>query len=117
MVGASLVATLCVVTFSLVTHHLVAAIVAQAIWNIALGSGTATLTAIVSELSPAIRGAILSLNSSAMYLGAALATATSAALLLGGGFFRVGVVCGMASMVVGPMVYYFVSTRRAGVVQ
>lgn len=117
MVWASLVATLCVVTFSIVTHHLVAAIVAQAIWNIALGSGTATLTAIVSELSPAIRGAILSLNSSAMYFGAALATATSAALLIGGGFFRVGVVCGMASMVVGPMVYYLVSTRWGGVVQ
>lgn len=108
MTAASVVAAVCVVSFSLLTHVLVAAIVAQVVWNIALGSGTATLTALASELSPSIRGAILSLNSSAMYLGASIATAASAALLATGGFFRIGIVCGLAALAVGPMIRYFV---------
>ena len=108
MTAASVVAAVCVVSFSLLTHVLVAAIVAQVVWNIALGSGTTTLTALASELSPSIRGAILSLNSSAMYLGASIATAVSAALLATGGFFRIGIVCGLAALAVGPMIRYFV---------
>lgn len=111
MTAASVVAAVCVVSFSLLTHVLVAAIVAQVVWNVALGSGTTTLTALASELSPSIRGAILSLNSSAMYLGAAIATAASAELLATGGFFRIGIVCGLAALAVGPMIRYFVQEQ------
>ena len=112
MMGASIVAAVCVVSFSLFTRVLVAAIIAQVVWNVALGSGTATLTALVSELSPSIRGAVLSLSSSAMYLGASMATATSAALLATGGFFRIGILCGLAALAVGPTIRYFVQERR-----
>lgn len=110
---ASVVAAGSVVGLSLLTQGLVAAIGLQVLWNVALGSGSTTLTALVSELSPSIRGAILSLNSSAMYLGATVATAAGAMLLATGGFVRVGVLCGLAALAVGPIIRYGVQDHRA----
>lgn len=107
MVGASIVAAVTVVGFSLVTRMLVGAIIIQILWNVALGSGSVSLTAVVSELSPENRSTLLSLNSAAIYLGATAATATGSVLLATGGFIRLGIVCGTVSLAVGFIARYF----------
>ncbi|MHB1684534.1 MAG: MFS transporter [Bacilli bacterium] len=54
LTAASVVAAVCVVSFSLLTHVLVAAIVAQVVWNVAPGSGTANTS--MASVIRAIRG-------------------------------------------------------------
>lgn len=113
---ASVVAAAGVVCFSLLTHDLAAAIVAQVIWSTSIGFGQSPLTALVSELSPSVRGTVLSLNSSAMYLGMTTATAAATAILARGGFVRVGIMSGLLSLLVWPTVAFLVKeglTMRA----
>ncbi|MEV6674698.1 MFS transporter [Streptomyces sp. NPDC051162] len=102
---AGATATLAVVVFSLTTGSLVAAIVVQGIWGAAIGFGQASLTTLVSELSPRARGTALSLNASSQYVGVMAGTAAAAALLSAGAeFFVIGLLCALCTLVVVPLV-------------
>ncbi|MFK4227091.1 MFS transporter [Streptomyces sp. NPDC019890] len=103
--AAGTVASLAVIGFSLSTGALVAAIVVQGVWGAAIGFGQASLTTLVSELSPRARGTALSLNASAQYVGVMAGTAAAAALLSSGaGFLVIGVLCALCTIVVVPLV-------------
>lgn len=70
------------------------------IWASFYGVGQSAITTIISELEPNSRGTIMALNSSAMYLGSGLFTIAASFLLSATNFFWLGIVCGVANMVV-----------------
>lgn len=81
--GSGALCAASVLGFSLTagTGSVAAAAAVQVAWAIAFGCGQAALTTLVSELAPASRGTVLSLNSSFMFAGSTAFTAASAALL------------------------------------
>ncbi|MED1372553.1 MFS transporter, partial [Bacillus paranthracis] len=66
---ASIVTSISVILFSLSIENLVIAITLHIIWSLFIGFGQASLTALISELKPDVRGTVMALNSSAMYIG------------------------------------------------
>ncbi|OUM95805.1 MAG: hypothetical protein A9Z00_11625 [Thermobacillus sp. ZCTH02-B1] len=70
------------------------------LWAALYAAGQSAFTALVSELDPQSRGAVLSLNSSAMYIGASAMSTLAAALLQIGPFWTVGFMCGLANLLV-----------------
>ncbi|MBA4496545.1 MFS transporter [Paenactinomyces guangxiensis] len=92
------------------TKEVVVAVIIHICWATAFGFGHAALTALISELNPAARGMVLSLNSSAMYAGMTVATALSSALLYEFGFWGVGSMCSLATFLVYPLLL-FLSVR------
>lgn len=86
--------------FSTMTKSLLMAFLLNIIWATVYGLGQTALTTLVSELNPNARGAIVSLNSSAMYIGSGLFTTIAAFLLYGGEFLWVGILCGLANIFV-----------------
>lgn len=108
---ASILCAIAVMCFSLADSNVFVAAAVQVIWSAVFGLGHAALTAFVSELNPAIRGTVLSLNSSAMYAGMTVATAASAALLQTGSFWPVGLMCAIAAVTVFPLIALLVRER------
>ncbi|MBO8162848.1 MAG: MFS transporter [Brevibacillus sp.] len=115
MIGiAAVMSAIGVLIFSIMTHTFWGAFVTQLFWAAFVGIGQATLTALVSELSPNVRGTVLSLNSSALYLGMMAATAVAAAILQSGlGYLSVGIMCAIAALLVMPVTVYFVREGSA----
>ncbi|MFC4769914.1 hypothetical protein [Effusibacillus consociatus] len=97
----------------MITEHALPAIVVHVLSATALGFGQSALTALVSELDPNARGAVLALNSSAMYAGMVSATAISAALLQFGSFLSIGIMCAVAALAVLPITSYLVKEHEA----
>ncbi|NKY45249.1 MFS transporter [Nocardia cerradoensis] len=111
---AALVAAASVLAFSLSTGSLVLAIVVQIVWGGAVGFGQSALTTLASELSPDARGTVLALNYSVQYGGMMAGTAAAAALLDGGSaFWSVGLLCGVCSLLVFPVVTLLLGRRTA----
>jgi len=88
---------------SLISENLILAIVVHVLWSTAFGFGHAALTAFISELSPSVRGTVLSLNSSAMYAGMMGATAISATMLYQSTFTAIGIFCALSTLLVLPI--------------
>jgi multidrug resistance protein len=105
---SAIVAACGVLSVSFLTHLLLAAIMMHIIWSTSIGFGQSSLTALVSELSPQARGTVLSLNSSAQYLGTTAASAGAALLLAWSGFLSIGILCAIACLLVFPVVSLFV---------
>ncbi len=100
------------VAFSSLTGTLAAAIGVQVAWSLFFGLGQASLTTLVSELSPKARGTALSLNGSAQYSGMMLGTAIAALILdHGGRFVWVGSVSALFCALVLPIVLWLVRER------
>lgn len=103
---ASVLAGVSVFALSLVTVNLWLSILLHILWASFYAAGQSSFTALVSELDPDIRGAVMSLNSSAMYFGAGTLSAVAAILLETGAFWPVGLICGLANVVVTVMVMF-----------
>ncbi|TLS37065.1 MFS transporter [Pseudalkalibacillus caeni] len=99
ILGSSLVVAASVMVISM-TNSLVPAILINVLWATVYGFGQSALTALISELSPSIRGTVMSLNSSAMHMGSALFAAIAASLLHGGSFIWIGIFCAAANVIV-----------------
>lgn len=108
VVFSAIVAAVGVLSVSLLTHFLLAALVMHIIWSTSIGFGQSSLTALVSELTPTARGTVLSLNSSAQYIGTTISTGLAALLLSWGGFLSIGLMCALACLLVFPVVNFFV---------
>lgn len=109
---ASVIASVGVIGFSLSIETLIVAILAHVIWSTAIGFGQSSLTALISELNPKVRGTVLSLNSSAMYLGMTAASVLSSILLTNNfSFLSIGILCAIASILVLPIVSYLVKEQ------
>ena len=80
------------------------AVGAHLLWAVAFSMGFSSLAALVSELNPKARGAVLALNTSSIYAGSLAFTATSAALLGAGGFPLLGTASALAALLVVPLV-------------
>ena len=105
-------AAVTMVAFSSLTGTLAAAIGVQVAWSLFFGLGQASLTTLVSELSPKARGTALSLNGSAQYSGMMLGTAIAALILdHGGRFVWVGSVSALFCALVLPIVLWLVRER------
>ncbi|SDY82214.1 MFS transporter [Bacillus sp. 166amftsu] len=109
---AGVIASVSVITFSLYIDNIKIAIMAHMVWSLFIGFGQASLTALISELSPAIRGTIMALNSSAMYIGMTIASSVSSFTLSKGfPFVTLGIICAIASLLVLPMIYFLVREK------
>ncbi|WP_377865703.1 MFS transporter [Bacillus sp. R86525] len=110
---ASIVASISVMIFSLSIENLAIAITVHIIWSLFIGFGQASLTALISELKPAVRGTVMALNSSAMYIGMTIASgAASLAVSNGLPFSSLGIMCAIASLLVLPIVYALVKEKE-----
>jgi len=83
------------------------------LWAAFYAAGQSAFTALVSELDPRSRGTVLSFNSSAMYIGASAMSALAAALLEAGPFWTIGLMCGLADLLVAAIVLSAVRERGA----
>ncbi|PDZ04783.1 MFS transporter [Bacillus cereus] len=111
---ASIVVAISVMVFSLSIKNLVMAITVHIIWSLFVGFGQASLTALVSELKPAVRGTVMALNSSAMYIGMTIASgAASLAVSNGFPFSSLGIMCAIASLLVLPIVFVLVEGKES----
>ncbi|MCU4992393.1 MFS transporter [Bacillus cereus] len=109
---ASIVASISVMVFSFSIENLVIAITIHIIWSLFIGFGQASLTALISELKPAVRGTVMALNSSAMYIGMTIASGVaSLAVSNGFPFFSLGIICAIASLLVLPIVFVLVKEK------
>ncbi|PES73853.1 MFS transporter [Bacillus cereus] len=110
---ASILASISVMIFSLSIENLAIAITVHIIWSLFIGFGQASLTALISELKPAVRGTVMALNSSAMYIGMTIASgAASLAVSNGLSFSSLGIMCAIASLLVLPIVYALVKEKE-----
>lgn len=113
IVIASIVSSISVMLFSLSTENLVIAIIVHIIWSLFIGFGQASLTALISELKPAVRGTVMALNSSAMYIGMTIASGVaSLAISNGFPFFSLGTICAIASLLVLPIIFVLVKEKN-----
>ncbi|WP_439876089.1 MFS transporter [Bacillus mycoides] len=111
---ASIVASISVMIFSLSIENLAIAITVHIIWSLFIGFGQASLTALISELKPAVRGTVMALNSSAMYIGMTIASgAASLAVSNGLPFSSLGIMCAIASLLVLPIVFVLVEGKES----
>ncbi|MBP1934429.1 MFS transporter [Ammoniphilus resinae] len=101
---ASFSAALFVLSFSLLTGYLYLSVFIHLFWSASIGVGQSSLTAFVSQLSPRIRGTVMSLNSSAMYLGMTIASSFASLLLVNFTFFSLGVLCAISVLLVLPII-------------
>ncbi|AJI26857.1 MFS transporter [Bacillus cereus] len=112
IVIASIVSSISVMLFSLSTGNLVIAIIVHIIWSLFIGFGQASLTALISELKPAVRGTVMALNSSAMYIGMTIASGVaSLAISNGFPFSSLGTICAIASLLVLPIIFVLVKEK------
>ncbi|MFS0555953.1 MFS transporter [Brevibacillus sp. 179-C9.3 HS] len=110
---ASVMASIGVLTFSIMTETFWGAFFSQLVWATFVGIGQATLTALISEQNPSVRGTVLSLNSSALYIGMTAATAVAAMMLTWGlGYLAVGIMCAIAAMLVLPVTVYCIKEKE-----
>ncbi len=114
IVIASIVSSISVMLFSLSTGNLVIAITLHIIWSLFIGFGQASLTALISELKPAVRGTVMALNSSAMYIGMTIASGiASLAISNGFPFSSLGTICAIASLLVLPIIFVLVKEKTS----
>jgi multidrug resistance protein len=99
VLASSLVA-LSVLALTIFTEIFWLAVVIHVLWAFVYGLGQSAFTALVSELNPDARGTVLSLNSSAMYVGAGILSAVAAVLLRQAGFVEIGIMCAIANLLV-----------------
>lgn len=88
------------------------AVLALAIWGAASWFGMPSQQAIISELRPTTRGTLLSLNNSAMYLGAMIGTALIGRVLDWGGFAGAGALS--AAVIAAAALITAVAVRERG---
>lgn len=106
---ATIIAAVGVVSFTLLTEHIIFAVIVHVLWSTSIGFGQSSLTALISELSPKIRGTVMALNSSAMYMGMMFASAGASWLLVSGQtFFAIGIMCAIASFLVLPIIHFLI---------
>ncbi|MDJ1478714.1 MFS transporter [Bacillus sp. LS15-K4] len=111
---ASIVVSISVMVFSLSIENIVTAITVHIIWSLFIGFGQASLTALISELKPAVRGTVMALNSSAMYIGMTIASGVaSLAVSNGFPFSFLGIMCAIASLLVLPIVFVLVEGKES----
>lgn len=114
IVIASIVSSISVMLFSLSTENLVIAIIVHIIWSLFIGFGQASLTALISELKPAVRGTVMALNSSAMYIGMTIASGVaSLAISNGFPFSSLGTMCAIASLLVLLIIFVLVQEKAS----
>ncbi|HFJ9327706.1 TPA: MFS transporter [Bacillus paranthracis] len=111
---ASIVTSISVILFSLSIENLVIAITLHIIWSLFIRFGQASLTALISELKPVVRGTVMALNSSAMYIGMTIASGiASLAISNGFPFSSLGTICAIASLLVLPIIFVLVKEKTS----
>ncbi|AAS41380.1 MULTISPECIES: MFS transporter [Bacillus] len=109
---ASIVTSISVILFSLSIENLVIAITLHIIWSLFIGFGQASLTALISELKPDVRGTVMALNSSAMYIGMTIASGLASLTVSNGfPFSSLGIMCAIASLLVLPIIFVLVKGK------
>ncbi|ENB9401519.1 MFS transporter [Bacillus cereus] len=109
---ASIVTSISVILFSLSIENLVIAITLHIIWSLFIGFGQASLTALISELKPVVRGTVMALNSSAMYIGMTIASGVASLTVSNGfPFSSLGIMCAIASLLVLPIIFVLVKGK------
>lgn len=98
--AASLMSAIFVFALSLTTSHLWTSIILHMVWAALYAVGQSAFNALISELNPQSRGTVMSLNSSAMYIGAGVLSTFAAGMLNFGSFWHIGLMCAAANLLV-----------------
>ena len=111
---ASIATSISVILFSISIKNLVIAIALHIIWSLFIGFGQASLTALISELKPDVRGTVMALNSSAMYIGMTIASGLASLTVSNGfPFSSLGIMCAIASLLVLPIIFVLVKEKAS----
>ncbi|MFH7829499.1 MFS transporter [Bacillus luti] len=111
---ASIATSISVILFSISIKNLVIAIALHIIWSLFIGFGQASLTALISELKPDVRGTVMALNSSAMYIGMTIASGVASLTVSNGfPFSSLGIMCAIASLLVLPIIFVLVKEKAS----
>lgn len=103
------IAAVGVIRFTLLSEHVIFAVIVHIIWSTAIGFGQSSLTVLISELSSKVRGTVMVLNSSAMYIGMMFASAGASWLLIDGHtFLAISIMCAFASFLVLPIIHFLI---------
>lgn len=109
---ASIFSAFFVFLLSMFTSSLWISILLHVLWAALYAAGQSAFTALVSELDTKSRGTVMSFNSSAMYIGAGSLSALAAALLGSDSFWKIGVMCGVANLLVSVIVIFAIRERH-----
>lgn len=96
--------SVCVVLIPILENYFWLVLSTHFIWSMSTGFGQASLTSFMSELNPNIRGTVLSLNSSATYLGMTMTTFISSIALESQSFLLLGIVCALCFILIVPII-------------
>ncbi|WP_164985201.1 MFS transporter [Ammoniphilus sp. CFH 90114] len=107
--------SVCVVFIPMIHSYFWFVITTHFLWSMSTGFGQASLTSFMSELNPQIRGTVLSLNSSATYLGMTFTTLISTFVLESQGFLLLGIICSLCFLVIVPIISNLVSEKMPSV--
>lgn len=110
--GLSSVAIVLIPTLS---KYFIFVLVTHFIWSISTGFGQASLTSFMSELNPNVRGTVMSLNSSATYLGMTFTTMISTVVLKYTGFLLLGAICSLCLILIIPIILMLVNEKTISV--
>lgn len=110
---ASVLSAFFVFSLGMFTSSLWISVILHVLWAALYTAGQSAFTALISELDPKSRGTVMSLNSSAMYIGAGALSALAAALLGAGSdsFWTIGLMCGTANLLVTMIVIFAIRER------
>ncbi|MFC3885964.1 MFS transporter [Bacillus songklensis] len=111
IIFASILASMGVLSFAVFTNNIIAALISHVFWSFSIGLGQSSLTVLISELNPNVRGTVMSLNSSAMYIGMMTASALSSFLLTFGGFLIIGILCSTSTILVLPIIIFLIKEQ------
>ncbi|MCY9666497.1 MFS transporter [Paenibacillus alginolyticus] len=109
---ASLLSAVFVLIFSSLTVNLVLTVLMHVLWSTSIGVGQSSLTTLISQLSPKVRGTVMSLNSSAMYLGMTIASGSASLILVDFTFLALGVLCAVSATLVLPVIRKIIITEN-----
>lgn len=99
LIGSLIVLAITLLLVPFTSFSLYAAIVCIFVWLVSGGASLTTVNAILSEMIPTLRGTVMSLNSSFMYLGTTLGAALDGLILKKGGYVGIGFFGSIAAIV------------------
>ena len=81
------------------SSNLILAMVCIFVWLMSAGASLASLNSIISELVPSLRGTVMSLNSSFMYIGTTIGVMVGGAAINKFGYVGLGFVTGISALI------------------
>lgn len=93
------------------SSNIISAIVCILVWLISAGASLASLNSIISELVPSLRGTVMSLNSSFMYIGTTIGVIIGGAAINKFGYVGLGFANGISALIAMFTICYVIKSK------